>query len=245
MTARTKKLRTARWQPKRALGAAVFAALLLTCAGGARAADVGPSHGGFEVAFRSGVLGPLGDVKATYVDPDGEVYSEHLSGYFAVQFPLWLDLGYRFDRVFVGAYGQYAFGLPGSYCRDCSSHGVRVGFELQWHPFDRLGDQLQVDPWFGVGFGYEWATSSSSAYPHSITFQGWDFLRLGLGLDFAITNTLALGPFVEWSLGQFSQEEFTYSGCAYCVNSGQGSVSIDRKALHFWLALGLKLTWRP
>lgn len=237
---------------QRVLRAAVFTALLLGT-GGARAEGRGPSTGGFEVAFRSGILVPLGEARAAYVDPDGEVYTEELSDFFGVQFPLWLDLGYRFDRVFVGAYGQYAFGLAGRYLcsgsgSSCSTNAVRVGFELQWHPFDWPADQVQADPWLGVGFGYEWATwRISGISPRSNTLQGWDFLRLGFGIDFGIANKLALGPFIEWSLGQYSKVDFAYdtAGCTYCVNPAAGSSSIERKALHFWLAFGLKLTWRP
>jgi len=237
---------------RRVLRAAAFTVLLLGT-GGARAEGRGASTGGFEVAFRSGVLVPLGDATAVYVDPDGDVYGEELSGLFGVQFPLWLDLGYRFDQVFVGAYGQYAFGLAGRYLcwspqSSCSTNAIRVGFELQWHPFDWPADQVQVDPWLGVGFGYEWASwRISGTDPRSNTFQGWDFLRLGFGVDFGIADKLALGPFVECSLGQFSKVDFAYAagGCTYCVNPETGSYDIQRKALHFWLAFGLKLTWRP
>ena len=63
---------------RRVLRAAVFTALLLG-AGGVRAAGAGSSTGGFEVAFRSGVLVPLGDARAAYVAPDGEVYTDALS----------------------------------------------------------------------------------------------------------------------------------------------------------------------
>ena len=246
---------------RRALGSALLTGVVLLTPGATRAAGSGASPGGFEVAFRSGLMVPLGDAAGGNAVDEGD-WTLKLSEAFGLQFPLWLDVGYRIDRVFVGAYGQYAFGLGpagglcggGSY--SCSSTAVRVGFELQFHLFDRPADQSRVDPWFGVGFGYEWATSRESRsvspepfYPLNVssTYQGWDFLRLGVGLDFGLGSTLALGPFLECSLGQFQQHDQTleYAGLNNTSYTDTYSGSIQRKTLHFWFAIGLKLTWRP
>jgi hypothetical protein len=60
----------------------------------------------------------------------------------------------------------------------------------------------------------------------STTFHGWEFLRLGVGLDFRVAEAFRLGPFVEFSLGQF-----------------QGlSSDAAKPALHDWFCVGLKLT---
>ena len=206
---------------QRLLRMALLAGTLLVPAREAVAAGSGPPPGGFEVAFRTGIVLPFGNVRTYAGDGPATV---KLSDRFGMQVPLWLDIGYRFDRVFVGAYGQYAFGLPGGIaCSSCSSSAIHLGLELQYHPFDWVTGQAPVGPWLGVGFGYEWATSSS-------TLHGWDFVRLGFGGDFAVASGLLLGPFVECSLSQFQKED---------------SSNIDGKELHFWLVFGLKLTWLP
>lgn len=209
----------------------LLAGLALASGTPARAAELEPARQGLEVAFRTGALIPTGHAA------EGGL----LSDAFGVQFPLWIDLGYRFDRLFVGAYGQYAFGLLGGRT-DCPSGGscsvgaARVGFELQLHPAGRK----RVDPWFGVGFGFEWDTLhvSVSSVSGSVTAQGWDFLRLGTGLDFAVTRGLRIGPFFEFSLSEFVDAS---------LSSGNRTESqpIDRKDLHFWLSVGLKITVLP
>ncbi len=235
------------------LRAAVFAVALLVAASESQAAGAGPTPSGFEVAFRSGVVLPFGNER-TYAGIGGEdATSVKLSEHFGLQFPLWLDVGYRIDHVFVGAYGQYAFGLSSSgYCSagySCSANAVRVGFELRYHPFDWVAGQAPVGPWFGVGFGYEWATwnaNATEAVPPtttccsriSNTLQGWDFVRLGFGGDLAVANRLLVGPFIECSLSQFEKVDYT-------LDSQTGSSGIGGKALHFWLVFGLKVTWLP
>ncbi len=102
--------------------------VVLGMTGGARAAEGEPPLRGFELAFRSGILIPAGDVQTyTSTEPPG-AGPDSISNWFKAQFPLWLDVGYRFDRWFVGVYGQYAFGIPalcsGPGCRDAGSGGV-------------------------------------------------------------------------------------------------------------------------
>jgi hypothetical protein len=56
-----------------------------------------------------------------------------------------------------------------------------------------------------------------------------EFLRLGVGTDFTVARNLRLGPFVEFSLGEF------------LGLSSNAAVP----ALHFWFAVGLRLAWLP
>ena len=206
-------------------------AAVLVAATEARGVENETASNGFEVAFRSGVLIPAGDAAQDATLSDG----------YGVQFPLWIDLGYRLDRLFVGAYGQYAFGLLGSQltCQSgtsCSEYALRVGLELQYHLLGRV----RVDPWLGLGAGYEWDSvhASNSSESATVTLQGWEFLRLEAGVDFAVADSLRLGPFVGFSMGQF--DHGSVSG-----TTGDTSQSIDQKALHFWICVGLKLTWVP
>lgn len=210
-------------------GRSVLLGLLVACVSPAWGAEGGPPPRGLEAAFRSGVQIPAGDVSE----------GSKLSDGIGIQFPLWLDLGYRFDRWFIGAYGQYAFGLPGSNlsCGElgvsCSLAGIRTGAEVQFHPAGRV----KVDPWFGVGFGYEWQTIklSDATASATLTIHGWELARLGGGCDFAISDTFRLGPFAEFSIDEFVQTGASAQGQSV-------SASIDRKALHFWISLGVKVT---
>ena len=150
-----------------------------------------------------------------------------------VQFPIVVDVGYRLSEfVFVGAVGQIALGTLGSgSCGptdSCLEWNGRVGAEVQLHPLGRAG---RLDPWFGVGFGYEWQTYQGSS--ETLTVSGFDFLNVDVGLDFPV-GKIHLGPFFGFTLGQFS----------HASDSGKSN-SIDDKALHYWFCLGLKLTVFP
>ena len=208
----------------------VLLGLLVVWVCPALGAESGAPSRGLEVAFRSAVQIPAGNVAE----------NSAMSDAFGVQFPLWLDLGYRFDRWFIGAYGQYAFGLAGGRLDcggqglSCSIGGVRTGFQAQFHPAGRQ----KVDPWIGAGFGYEWQTIkvSDATASATVNVQGWELVHLGGGCDFAISETFRVGPFAEFSIDQFVQSGLT-------TPDGQSaSGPIERKALHFWISIGVKLT---
>lgn len=213
-----------------ASGSATFAGLLvigiLMAEGVARAA---PSEQGLEIGFRTGVMFPVGDAASGAKLSDG----------FGVQFPFWLDLGYRFGNVVVGAYGQWAAGLTGGSidCGEasCSVTAWRAGMEVQIHPAGRQGT---VDPWFSLGFGYEWDTlhASQSGASASATLHGWDIGRIGLGMDFPLTPWLRIGPFLHVTVS-----EFTVGSLSLLPDSRP----IDQKAVHSWITLGVKLTALP
>jgi hypothetical protein len=172
-----------------------------------RADDSVRSVSGLEIAFRTGLQIPLG----------WETQYTQLSD-LGLQWPLWVDLGYRWDKVFLGASGQYAF-APSTSVSNCTScFAVRTGFVAQLHP----AGHSSVDPWIGLGFGYEWQHLSSS-----FTLHGWDFLRVGGGCDFRFLPGFSIGPFAEVSIGEFTHV---------------GSTELPFKALHYWLTLGLKVT---
>ena len=85
-----------------------LAALLLIIAGSppARAGESWSSNHGLEIGFRTGVSLPAGDVAPGWT----------LSESRGVQFPLWVDLGYRIGPIVVGGYGVWAPGLNTSIC---------------------------------------------------------------------------------------------------------------------------------
>lgn len=201
-------------------------------------AGAAPSEQGFEIGFRTGVMFPVGDAASGAKLSDG----------FGVQFPFWVDLGYRFGNVVVGAYGQWAAGLTGSTidCGDasCSASAWRAGMEVQIHPAGRQGT---VDPWFSLGFGYEWDTLHASAssgageVSGSATLHGWDIGRIGLGVDFPLTPWLRIGPFLHATVSEFTVGSLSISNNQLLT----GSRPIDQKAVHSWITLGVKLTALP
>jgi hypothetical protein len=206
----------------------VACATVMVLGGKAWAAEIAtptewPLRSGWELGFRTGVIFPGGDL----------VPGTQLSVGVGVQFPLVIDVGYRINElVFVGVVGQIALGTLGSAScgasDSCLEWNGRVGAEVQLHPLGRAG---RLDPWLGVGFGYEWQNYHESS--ETLTVSGFDFLNLDVGLDFPV-GKVHLGPFFGFTLGQFS----------HASDSGKSN-SIDDKALHYWFCLGLKVTVFP
>lgn len=187
------------------------------------AAADSPSGSGFELALRASVALPAGDASS----------NARLSGVVGVQFPLALDVGYRIgEYVFVGATGQYAFGTIGSASCDqgasCSQSGGQVGAEVLFHPLGRPA----LDPWVGLGFGFEWLilSESSGGQSANASVGGFDWLVVTSGVDFAL-GPVRLGPFVGFTMGEYTH-----------LTSGE---VITNKALHFWVSAGLKFTVFP
>jgi hypothetical protein len=189
----------------------------------AAAAAESPSGSGFELALRASVAFPAGNASS----------NAPLSGPVGVQFPLALDVGYRIgEYVFVGVTGQYAFGTIGSASCDpgasCSEWGGQVGGEVLLHPLGRPA----VDPWVGLGFGFEWLilSESSGGQSANASVGGFDWLVVTSGVDFAL-GPVRLGPFVGFTMGEYTH-----------LTSGE---VITDKALHFWVSAGLKFTFLP
>ncbi len=210
--------------------------VLLVAAHGAGAAGTEPAASGFEAAIRSGVIFPTGDA----------LKDTKLTDYVGLAFPIWGDIGYRFGgKYFIGASVLYAFGTLGDLYKgncsvsgiSCSVGGLHVGPEFQFHPVGRA----PIDPWIGAGFGYEWSSTrvSGNGGSATVTLQGWNFLQVEGGVDFALGSAFRLGPFVAFFLGQFDKST---------VSSSQGasqSFDITNKALHYYFTLGAKVTIVP
>lgn len=159
------------------------------------------------------------------------------------QVPLQLDLGYRVTKeITVGGYFGYGFGVLGSAFKDqnctggvdCSSSVMRVGVQGSY-TFAPVG---QLAPWLGVGAGYEWGTLKAEAGGVSVkeTFRGIEFLNLQGGADYRLAPKVAVGPFVQLSVGQYSRASITGPGI-------DQSGSIQDKGVHEWLQFGLRGTF--
>src|SRR5205814_1347147 len=131
--------------------------------------------------------------------------------------PVWIDVGYRLNpNLFIGGFFQYGFGIvnkdknPG--CGSCSAHDIAFGADVHYH----ILPAASFDPWVGAGIGYEiFGFSSSSSVPLlgnvdlSTSLSGLQFLTLQAGGDFKVTPDFAVGPFVNFALGQYSSASVT------------------------------------
>jgi hypothetical protein len=193
-------------------------------AGGTAVADASASSGGYadkkiRLGLRLGYALPMGSVA------DGSKMSDLYSG----QIPIWIDAGYMVTpNILVGLYGQYGF-VSVKNCPtgvSCSAHDLRFGVQGQYH----IMPTQSADPWLGLGVGYESLSTSLSGGGLSVdgSVTGLEFLNLQGGADFKIADAFAVGPFLSFSLGEYS--------------SATGG-SIDKKAMHEWLTFGVKGTF--
>jgi outer membrane protein W len=199
-------------------------------------------HTGFEAALRLGYGIPLGDAAGNAELSDG----------IAGQVPLILDIGYRITpMVFLGVYGQYGFAwLSDNYAdgcdatnASCSAHDIRLGIEAQFHfqPLEKL------DPWIGVGIGYEWAGLDVEVGNMEVdtTLSGFEFINLQAGLDIRVSEHFYVGPFLNFSIGQYSSASASCSGGGLCADQFGVNGDIDDKAVHEWLMLGVRAGFGP
>ena len=183
-----------------------------------------PDAGGkIKVGLRAGYSLPMGDAVK-----DGKL-SDGVSG----AIPLQLDLGYMVTpNIMVGLYGSYAIVMLASKQKDlcdaakvdCSASQIRVGLQGQYH----LSPGQSLDPWFGLGFGLEMLDQKAGDTKSGVS--GFEFVNIMAGADFAATESIAVGPFVNFSVGQYSK------------TTGDNGADIKDKAMHQWLTLGIKGT---
>ncbi|MEZ4225867.1 MAG: hypothetical protein R3B13_33275 [Polyangiaceae bacterium] len=200
-------------------------------AGGEAAMDTSNMDGGgkIKIGLRLGYGLPLGDAIKDSKMSDG------VSG----MIPIWLDLGYMVTpNIMVGLYAQYGIVMLASDRKDacdaakvdCSAADIRFGLQGQYH----LSPGESLDPWFGLGIGYEML--NSKAGDASTGLAGFEFANIQAGANFKVADAIGVGPFVSFSLGQYS------SASADPEPPGFDS-SIKDKAMHQWLVLGVAGTF--
>jgi hypothetical protein len=197
-----------------------------------------PEDSGIDLGLRLGYGIPLGIIGQDL----------KLNDYVTGQVPIWIDAGYRFTpNIIAGLYFQYGFGfLADNICpspADCSAHDIRVGIQGQY----RFLPKETANPWLGIGFGYEWlglsvsATTPVGSIDASIDAHGFEFVNLQGGVDFKVAEGVGIGPFLSFSLDEYSNASASTSGLAAFSGSGE----IQNKALHEWLTLGVRATFDP
>jgi hypothetical protein len=185
------------------------------------------------MGVRLGVGFPFGTVDSLSGDTLGATV--------AALVPVWLDFGARIGRHFyVGPYlalgpgptGSGLQGLSGLYILD-----ARFGLNAQCHLLPRE----RLDPWFGLGAGYEWlqiegSSGGDGGGSRAPGISGWEILNLQGGLDFGRQHGLGVGPFVSLSLS-----EYTPGGRVLTSYSVAGVQ--PQATLHEWLVIGVRVAF--
>ena len=184
---------------------------------------------GFQGAVRTGFTLPFGNVYGNGASSSGLAFSDSITGFI----PVMLEAGYRFNpNVMVGAFGQYGFAIVKDCgATSCSAANISVGVQAHYHfaPVD------SVDPWVGLGIGYEWLplTFSQNGASQDVTYKGFQFINAQFGVDFPVTSAFRLAPYVSLALGQYS----TGSASGALAN---GSGDITNTSLHEFLTFGFR-----
>jgi outer membrane protein W len=160
--------------------------------------------------------------------------------------PLWLDAGYKFTpNIYVGAFFMYGLGfIPsdatgcGQNGVSCSVHDIQFGVNAHYH---FMPDQT-IDPWVGVGLGYEilGVSVSNGSNSASASAKGFQFFNVQAGADYKVLPALGVGPFVSLSLGKYTS---TSSDNTTPGSPGSASGDIQNTAFHEWLILGIRGTY--
>lgn len=190
------------------------------------------------MALRTGFSLPFGKVDG---DSDAKM-SDTVSG----QVPLFIELGGKpIKQLFLGAYlGLGIGGVTGDleddcdqYDVDCLAFSAHLGAEVQYH----ILPHEDLNPWVGYGIGFESLSIAVTQGDEdgNLSFGGFQFARFMGGVDFRINRTLGIGPFVDFSLGQYS---------SYRVDAPafpDDEIDFDDKALHEWLTIGARFVFFP
>src|SRR5260370_27981147 len=128
--------------------------------------------------------------------------------------PVTAEVGWRINpNISIGAVFQYAYGLVKSSAHNCDPYrtgrnscwgsDLFLGAESVYHFMPKTG----VDPWAGVGTGYEWlgfGSSDLAAYG-TVYAKGFQFINLHFGIDFPVAPGFYVAPFLTFALGEYTK----------------------------------------
>ena len=219
-----------------------------------------PGHR-FVLGARLGYSVPMGHLTGTgeVKDAMGNTTMSYsgtaLSDIVSSSIPILFEAGYEVTpNIVLGLDFEYSInndkpgpmGCPSGL--SCSDHDIIVGLRAQYHISPGQG----VDPWVGVGFGYDWERySGSGSIPdpnnpgmtiklsYSGGFKGPEYLRLQGGVDFLAAPTFTLGPFCSLSVVQYSSSSSDV-GTFGDTPTPASSQDIPFTALHEALTFGVK-----
>jgi hypothetical protein len=234
---------------------------------GSAPASAEPSPVKADLGLRTGYGIPIGryldDEDNTSADAGAGGQSLEVKSDAVGQIPIWFDLGVRKGQVYVGGYFAYGIVVFSSDHADdcerldrfaqerggsarCSFHGLRLGANAHYH-FGAPG--ASPDPWLGGGVGYEWLSRGAFVEAlerqadFSVTYHGFEFVNVQGGLDVPLSDSSAFGPFIATTLASYRKASVSCTGSA-CDEQASSSESIDDTALHTWVFLGVRGSFR-
>jgi hypothetical protein len=183
------------------------------------------------------------DFKVGYAIPIGNVQLQSpvvskdwpMSDWWSGAIPFEVGARYRFTpNVSAGFYFQWnpAF-VSSTVCSSaatCSGYDMRVGIQLV---YDVIPDGA-VNPWFSLGMGWQWsqASATTGGVTGTLSVSGWELPVVQAGVDFVLSKTFALGPYVGFFGG-------TYTNLTLGTH---WAVDPSTRAYHGWVQVGLKGT---
>ena len=188
------------------------------------------------------------DLKLGYAIPTGDVmafgpwrYYGPMTNLYSGAIPIGVGARWRFSpSLSVGAYFQYAPALVASRaCASgfsCSGSDTRVGVEAVY----AFLPASTWNPWVSLGTGWEWSTLKVSAGGQSVSqsMNGWEYFNVQAGLDWNLSRTFAVGPWLGFFGGSYSNASFTDEA----GSTSSGTIDSGLRAFHGWLQFGLKGT---
>jgi hypothetical protein len=197
-----------------------------------------PARTGFQMALRTGFAIPMG--KANGGDRGD------MSNIFSGQVPLFVEIGGKPNRfLFIGGYLGLGFGgTAGDLETICSSSGTtctaisaRAGAEIQYH----FMPDGTANPWIGYGIGYESAgvSMTSGGQTGTVSDNGFEFANFMGGVDFRLSRTFGIGPFLALSIGQYRKYRYEVLGAV----KQEGDIA--DQAVHEWISAGGRFVFFP
>jgi hypothetical protein len=187
------------------VGSILSAALLVASAGTARAQQVEEESSGFdhavapvsralEIAVGGGYLQGAGDIAAD------AARVQDLSGPGGT---VELKLGYRaIPNLAFGGYGAYSQFGTGDSAVGNDVRSASAGVYADWH----FRPDRSVDPWVGLSSGWRglWLVPDSGK---QTSLQGWEIVRLQVGLDYKVSPEIAIAPVIGASVNVFLTQD--------------------------------------
>jgi len=115
-----------------------------------------------------------------------------------------LDLGYRIiPELSVGVYGTFSKYQHGD-AIDSNTDvlGATAGVQAAWH----FRPDRSIDPWVSLGTGWKglWLNPDQGKVT---SLQGFELARLQLGVDYRLSQDVAITPVIGGSLGLFVSQD--------------------------------------
>lgn len=175
----------------------------------------------------------------------------NLSDYAATQGGFWFEGGYKVHpSILVGAFLGLGFGGMGDAnsvatisCDQegvsCAAMDLRIGLQ---GTYTFMLDGL-IQPWAGLGFGYEVLQFSLEHGDSHLTESGVgaELLMLQGGVDFNL-NAVTVGPFLAFTLGRYTSGSVSCEG-SNCSSPGTTSYDVESPTVHSWFQIGVRGTF--